>query len=103
MKTETRIAFGAKVKDLLKRDGATTSSFALMIGIDRGHFGRILEGEVSAGIDTCEKIARGFDISLSELFEGIGSPGAPVDASQIDCQQNLPDGAHLYAMKLPRE
>ena len=64
--------FGARVRMMRKECGMSLRSFALMIGISKDYLVDIEYGRKSPTLDTLAKIAGGFDLSLSELLEGIG-------------------------------
>jgi regulatory protein munI len=51
--------------------GLSQEKFALKIGMDRTYFASVETGKRNISICNIKKIADGFDISLSKLFEGI--------------------------------
>lgn len=71
MFSSTRQAFGKRVRALRKDRNVSLRAFSLMIGIDKGYLVDIEYGRKSPSLDTLIKIAGGFDMTLSELFEGI--------------------------------
>lgn len=70
VKTDIRNKIGARVKRLRKENGLTQEKFALMTGINRSYLADIEKGNRNFGIDTLDKIVRGFGISFEEFFEG---------------------------------
>lgn len=64
-------AFGARVRALRKAAGYSQEDFALEIGLDRTYMGGVERGERSLALLNIAKIARGLQISESELFAGM--------------------------------
>ena len=58
---------GDRIKELRKETGLSQEKFALKIDMDRTYF-----ATVESGLQNIEKIANGLNITISELFEGIG-------------------------------
>ena len=67
-----RQQFGSKVRRLRERRGISLRQFALSVNLDKTFLSDIERGNRSATLDTIDKIARGLDVSLSELFLGVG-------------------------------
>ena len=72
MVTQVRQQFGSKVRRLRERRGISLRQFALSVNLDKTFLSDIERGNRSATLDTIDKIARGLDVSLSELFLGVG-------------------------------
>ena len=66
------VEFGNKVQNLRKRKGLSQEKFALQINMDRTYFASVEAGRRNISLLNIEKIAKGFEISISELFEGVG-------------------------------
>ncbi|BDE96941.1 hypothetical protein CE91St30_22740 [Raoultibacter timonensis] len=49
----------------------TQVTFANMVNVERAYLSKIESGERNPSIDMLERIAGGFDMSLSEFLEGI--------------------------------
>ena len=64
-------SIGVRIKDLRLKNGLSQEKFALKIGMDRTYFTSVEKGKRNISIINLEKIAKGLDISLSELFENI--------------------------------
>lgn len=64
-------SFGKKVKMLRKETGLSQEKFSLLIDMDRTYFASVESGKRNISIENIEKIARGFNISLEELFRGL--------------------------------
>lgn len=60
---------GARIQFLRKNAGLSQEKFALMIDMDRSYFASVEAGRRNISICNIEKIARGLDISLSDLFK----------------------------------
>lgn len=63
--------FGERVKDLRKKKGLSQEKFALQINMDRTYLASVETGNRNISLINIEKIANGFGISISELFEGV--------------------------------
>ena len=62
---------GKRIRNLRMQTGLSQEKFALKIGMDRTYFASVETGKRNISICNIKKIADGFDISLSQLFEGI--------------------------------
>ncbi len=62
---------GKRIRNLRMQTGLSQEKFALKIGMDRTYFASVETGKRNISICNIKKIADGFDISLSKLFEGI--------------------------------
>ena len=64
--------FGTRVKRLRKtKPDFSQEAFAFSINMDRTYYCSIENGERNVSLENIKKIADGFGLSLSELFEGI--------------------------------
>ncbi|MDZ5439683.1 helix-turn-helix transcriptional regulator [Enterococcus cecorum] len=63
--------FGNRVQSLRKEKKLSQEKFALLIGMDRTYYASVESGKRNISIKNIEKIANGFDISISELFKDI--------------------------------
>lgn len=61
---------GLRIKDL-RASGLSQERFALKIGMDRTYLASIEVGGRNVTLQNLAKIANGFDMTLSEFFEGI--------------------------------
>ena len=67
-----KLKFGKRVKKLRKeRTDLSQENFANSIDMDRTYYSSIENGKRNVSLVNIEKIAKGLDISLSELFENI--------------------------------
>ena len=66
---EIQKAFGLKVQQLRKETGLSQEKFALSIDMDRTYLASVETGKRNISLRNIEKIANGFNITLSELFE----------------------------------
>ncbi len=62
---------GNRIKELRLQTGLSQEKFALKIGMDRTYFASVEAGKRNIAIVNLQKIANGFEISLSELFKGV--------------------------------
>ena len=63
--------FGERVKLLRKNQEMSQEKFALKIDMDRTYLASVGSGKRNVSIENIEKIAKGLEISLEELFRGI--------------------------------
>lgn len=63
--------FGRTVRALRAKAGYSQESFADAIGAHRTAMGKLERGEGNPTLDTIVAIARGLDLSLSELFQAM--------------------------------
>lgn len=66
---EIRTAVAARIKELRAEHGITQEKFALMVGLNRSYLADIEKGNRNFGIDTLDKIVRGFNLTYAEFFE----------------------------------
>lgn len=67
-KSDDSAAFGAAVRSLRAQMGLTQEELADRSGIDRSYIGGVERGERNPTIVVVVRIARGFGLTLSELF-----------------------------------
>ncbi len=65
------IKFGHRLKELRLLKGLSQEKFALLIEMDRTYYASVESGKRNISLINIEKIAKGFDVTLSTLFEGI--------------------------------
>jgi len=63
--------FGRTVRALRSKAGYSQESFADSIHVHRTTMGKLERGDGNPGLDMVVKIARGLDLSLSELFVAV--------------------------------
>ncbi len=63
---------GERIKELRKKTGMSQEKFALKIDMDRTYFATVELGKRNISLQNIEKIAKGLNITISELFDGIG-------------------------------
>ncbi len=63
-----QILFGNRIRSLRTAAGLSQEKFALHIGMDRTYYASVEAGKRNISLNNIEKIAKGLDISLSELF-----------------------------------
>ena len=62
---------GLRIKELRQAPGLSQEKFALKIAMDRSYYASVEGGRRNISIVNLEKIAKGLNISLSELFRWI--------------------------------
>lgn len=65
------VEFGQRLKELRKEMGISQEKFALKIGMDRTYYASVEAGKRNIALENIKKIADGFGISLSDLFNGL--------------------------------
>ena len=63
---------GERIKELRKKTGLSQEKFVLKIDMDRTYFATVELGKRNISLQNIEKIAKGLNITISELFDGIG-------------------------------
>lgn len=62
---------GYRIRELRNETGLSQEKFALKINMDRTYFASVENGKRNISIKNIKKIADGFNISISELFNGL--------------------------------
>lgn len=63
---------GDRIRELRKLTGLSQEKFALKIEMDRTYFATVESGKRNISLQNIEKIAKGLNVTISELFEGVG-------------------------------
>jgi transcriptional regulator with XRE-family HTH domain len=63
--------FGDHIRTLREKQGISQERFALKAGLDRTYYASVENGKRNISLMNIGKIARGFDLSLAELLEGV--------------------------------
>ena len=63
--------FGERIKQIRLSKGISQEKFALSIEMDRTYYASVENGKRNISIVNIEKIAKGLEVSLEELFQGI--------------------------------
>lgn len=66
---EIQKQFGKRVQQLRHEQGLSQEKFALLIDMDRTYFASVEAGRRNISLVNIKKIADGFNISVSELFD----------------------------------
>lgn len=72
---------GVRIKDLRSNSGFSQEQFAHHIEMDRSYYASIEVGRRNVTLSNLAKIAAGFNISLSELFNDIEIPADLIASS----------------------
>ena len=65
------VRFGEIIKKLRLSKGISQEKFAISIDMDRTYYASVENGKRNISIVNIEKIAKGLDISLEELFREV--------------------------------
>lgn len=65
------VRFGNRIKQLRLGKGLSQEKFAISIDMDRTYYASVEKGKRNISIVNIEKIAKGLDISLEELFRDV--------------------------------
>jgi transcriptional regulator with XRE-family HTH domain len=68
MESEILMQFGKRVKELRKQKGYTQQYFADKSGLHKNYIGMVERGERNPSLLNIEVIAKGFEISISDLM-----------------------------------
>lgn len=63
--------FGVRIRELRQKTGLSQEKFALKIAMDRTYYASVENGRRNISIRNIQKIAKGLNISLSELFRNM--------------------------------
>ena len=63
--------FGSRIQELRKQRGLSQEKFALLIDMDRTYYASVESGKRNISIENINKIAKGLNITLEELFKNI--------------------------------
>jgi transcriptional regulator with XRE-family HTH domain len=62
---------GKRIRDLRHERDLSQEQFSHICGLDRTYISGIEQGKRNVSIVNLERIAKGFDLSLSQLFEDL--------------------------------
>jgi len=63
--------FGITCKQFREQTNLSQEEFALKIGMDRTYYASVEAGKRNISLKNIQKIANGFEITLSELFQAM--------------------------------
>lgn len=63
--------FGQRLKELRQETGLSQEKIALKISMDRTYYASVEAGRRNISLENIKKIADGFGVSLSQLFENL--------------------------------
>ena len=63
--------FGKALKSIREDIGISQEKFALSIGMDRTYYASVEAGKRNISLQNIQKIASGFGLSITELFEKV--------------------------------
>lgn len=70
-KSQLLVNLGLKIKELRNQKNITQQELSDLIGVKRQYVSQIELGDYNITIETLNKIANAFEISLSELIVGV--------------------------------
>lgn len=65
------ISFGSRIRKLRSEKGFSQEDFAHYIGMDRTYYSSVERGKRNISLVNIHKIAKGLNLSLSELFDSM--------------------------------
>ena len=65
------VRFGERIKQLRLSKGISQEKFAISIDMDRTYYASVENGKRNISLVNIEKIAKGLEISLEELFREV--------------------------------
>ncbi len=68
---DIRVRFGRAVRARRERLRISQEAFADMCALDRTYVGGVERGERNLSLVNIQKVAKAFNVSLSELFRGV--------------------------------
>lgn len=69
MNSDIKVILGSRIRCLRETKGLSQEKFSLIIGMDRSYYASVESGRRNISICNIQKIAKGLNISLSELFK----------------------------------
>lgn len=66
-----RKKLGERIRTYREKTGLSQEKFSAKISMDRTYYASIEKGKRNISLHNIKKIADGFDITISELFEGL--------------------------------
>ena len=71
MNDNIQVKLGRKVREIRKGQGLSQEKFALKIEMDRTYLASLEAGKRNVALVNLQKIAKGFGLTLSELFQNL--------------------------------
>ena len=68
---EIKKSFGIRIQELRREAGYSQEKFSLLIDMDRTYYASVEKGKRNISLVNIKKIADGFGVSLSELFNRV--------------------------------
>lgn len=66
-----RKKLGERIRNIRKKQNFSQERFALSISMDRTYYSSIENGKRNVSIENIEKIAKGLNVTLEELFKNM--------------------------------
>lgn len=98
--SKTSKLIGQRIRNYRLQQRFSQEKLAELAGCHPTYIGQIERGEKNATIESIEKIASALNISLSELFEGIGSQRSdtnfPLQCYELLSTKSIADQERLF-------
>lgn len=96
---------GQRIRNYRNAKGLSQEKLAEISGCHHTYIGQIERGEKNATIESIEKIAAALNISLSKLFENLGSHEDEIRNIPLECyefllQKTKEEQEHIYCILL---
>ena len=88
------VEIGQRIRSYRLQNGLNQEELAEKCGLHPTYIGQVERGEKNATLESISKIANGLSLSLSKLFENIGSG---------ECNKNFPAEAYDLMLSLPTD
>lgn len=99
---------GQRIRNYRTAKGLSQEKLAELSGCHHTYIGQIERGEKNATIESIEKISTALSVSLSKLFEKLGSQDSEVRSIPLECYELLSaktaeEQEHIYHILLEIE
>lgn len=99
---------GQRIRNYRTAKGLSQEKLAELSGCHHTYIGQVERGEKNATIESIEKIATALNVSLSTLFEKLGSQEAEARNIPLECYEFLSamtkeEQEHIYRILLEME
>ena len=96
---------GQRIRNYRLAQGLSQEKLAELSGCHPTYIGQLERGEKNATLESIEKVALALRVSLSELFEKLGTPSSserniPLDCCELLASKTPTEQAQLYRILL---
>ncbi len=101
-------ALGQRIRNYRTAKGLSQEKLAELSGCHPTYIGQLERGEKNATVESIERIAIALELSLSKLFEKLGSqerdePSIPLECYELLSSKTKEEQEHLYRILLEME